>query len=39
MKRFGIAVLFVLVALSGVGAAWAFNDDPPVTGPDSIQAP
>ncbi len=39
MKRLGIAMLLVLVALSGVGAAWAFNDDPPLTGPDSIQAP
>ena len=39
MKRFGIAMLLVLVALSGVGAAWAFNDDTPLTGPDSIQAP
>ncbi len=39
MKHFGIAVLLALVALSGVGAAWAFNEDPPLTGPDSIQAP
>ncbi len=38
MKRFGIAMLLVLVALSGVGA-WAFNDDTPLTGPDSIQSP
>jgi len=39
MKRLGIALLLVLVALRGAGAAWAFNDDPPLTGPDSIQAP
>ena len=25
--------------VSGVGTSWAFNDDTPVTGPDSIQAP
>jgi hypothetical protein len=39
MKRFGIALLLALVALSGVGMAWAYNDDPPLTGPDAIQAP
>ena len=39
MKRLGIALLLVLAALRGAGAAWAFNDDPPLTGPDSIQAP
>jgi len=39
MKRFGIALLLALVALSGVGTASAFNDDTPPTGPDSVQAP
>lgn len=39
MKRFGIALLLALVALSGVGTASAYNDDPPLTGPDSVQAP
>jgi len=39
MKRFAIATLLVLVALGGAGTAWAFNDDTPLTGPDSIQAP
>ena len=39
MKHFGIAILLALVALSSVGAAWAFNEDTPLTGPDSIQAP
>ena len=39
MKRFGIALLLALVTLSGVGTASAFNDDTPLTGPDSIQAP
>jgi hypothetical protein len=39
MKRFGIALLLALVALSGVGTASAFNDDTPLTGPDSVQAP
>jgi len=39
MKRFAIVTLLALVALSGVGTAWAFNDDVPLTGPDSIQAP
>jgi len=28
MKRLGIALLLVLVALRGAGAAWAFNDNP-----------
>ena len=27
MKRFALATLLALVALSGVGTAWAFNDD------------
>jgi len=39
MKRFGIALLLALVALSGVGTVWAYNDDTPVSGPDAIQAP
>jgi hypothetical protein len=39
MKRFALATLLALVTLSGVGTAWAFNDDNPLTGPDSVQAP
>jgi len=39
MKRFGIALLLALVALSGVGTASAYNDDSPVSGPDAVQAP
>jgi hypothetical protein len=40
MKKLSIAVLLALVALGGVGTSWAgFNDDTPLTGPDSIQAP
>jgi hypothetical protein len=39
MKRIGIAMLLALIALGGVGTAWAYNDDPPLTGPDAIQAP
>jgi len=40
MKKLSIALLLALVALSGVGTSWAFNDDDtPVTGPDAVQAP
>ena len=39
MKRFGIALLLALVALSGVGTASAYNDDTPVSGPDAVQSP
>jgi len=39
MKKLSIALLLALVALSGVGTSWAFNDDTPLTGPDSVQAP
>ena len=39
MKRFSIALLLALVAVSGVGPAWAYNDDPPLTGPGAVQAP
>jgi hypothetical protein len=38
MRRFGITILLALIALSGVGAASAY-DDPPITDPDPIQAP
>jgi hypothetical protein len=39
MKKLSIAFLLAVIALSGVGTSWAFNDDTPVTGPDAIQAP
>ena len=39
MKKLSIAFLLAVVALSGVGTSWAFNDDTPLTGPDSVQAP
>ena len=39
MKQLGIAVLLALVALAGVGTAFAYNDDTPISGPDAIQAP
>jgi len=39
VKKLSIALLLALVALSGVGTSWAFNDDTLLTGPDSIQAP
>jgi hypothetical protein len=39
VKRFGIAMLLALTVLGGVGTAEAYNDDPPTTGPDAIQAP
>jgi len=40
MKHFTIAFLLALVAVSGVvGTASAYNDDPPISGPDSVQAP
>jgi len=40
MKKLSIALLFALVALTGIAAtASAYNDDPPISGPDSVQAP
>jgi hypothetical protein len=36
MKRWGIALLLALVALSGIGVAWA---DPDGTSIHSVQAP
>jgi hypothetical protein len=38
MRRFGIAMLLALIALSGVGGASAY-DGPPTTDPDPIQTP
>jgi len=38
MKRFGIAMLLVVIALSGVRAALAY-DSPPTTDPDPIETP
>jgi len=35
MKQLSIAVVLALVALSGVGTAWSYNDTP-TTGPDAV---
>ena len=39
IKRMTIAVLLTLVALSGVGSAWADPDSSDATSIDSIQEP